>query len=104
MQYLPEMIEMGFDMWTPQANANDIDWMYDNYNKQMTFAFPLVIAPGSSEKEIRRTVDEFVDHYGENGRMMAFIQSDFSDPMQGVIAGDELYNYSLSYYNKLYGR
>ena len=104
MQYLPEMIEMGFDMWNPQSNANDVEWMYENYNKQMTFAFPLVIEPGSTEKEIRRTVDEFVDHFGANGRVMAFIQSDRSDPSQGAIAMDELYNYSLAYYNKLYGR
>ena len=25
MQYVPEMLEMGIDMWTPQANANDPD-------------------------------------------------------------------------------
>ena len=98
------MIEMGIDMWGPQANANDIDWMFDNYNKQMSFAFPLVIKPGSSEKEIRRTVDEWVDHYGANGRILASIQADFRDPQQGAIAADELYNYSLAFYNKLYGR
>lgn len=103
-QYIPMMIEMGIDMWGPQANANDIDWMFDNYNKQMSFAFPLVIKPGSSEKEIRRTVDEWVDHYGANGRILASIQADFRDPQQGAIAADELYNYSLAYYNKLYGR
>ena len=104
MQYIPEMIEMGIDMWTPQANANDIEWMHETYGKQMSFAFPLVVAPGSSEQEIRRTVDEFVDHFGGNGRIMAFIQADFRDPQQGAIAADELYNYSLAYYNKLYGR
>ncbi len=104
MQYLPEMIEMGFDMWTPQANANDIEWMYENYNKQISFAFPLVIPRDAEEKEIRRTVREFVDHFGGNGRMMAFIQSDYTKPMQGQIAQDELYHYSLEYYNKLYKR
>ena len=104
MQYIPEMIEMGIDMWTPQANANDPDWMHETYGKQMSFAFPLNIPPHSSEKEIRRLVDEFVDHFGGNGRVMAWIMADFADPQQGAIAHDELYNYSLAYYNKLYGR
>ena len=104
MQYIPEIIEMGFDMWGPQANANDIDWMYEKYNKQMSFAFPLVIPKGANEKETRRAVREFVDHYGANGRVLASIQSDRSNPLQGQIAQEELYNYSLEYYNKLYGR
>ena len=49
-------------------------------------------------------MDEWVDHYGVNGRILASIQADFRDPQQGAIAADELYNYSLAYYNKLYGR
>lgn len=104
MQYVPEMIEMGVDMWTPQDNANDVEWLHQNYGKQMSFAFPLVIEPGSSEQEIRRAVRDFVDHFGENGRIMASIRADMSDPNQTTIACDELYNYSLEYYNKLYGR
>ena len=71
MQYVPEMIEMGIDMWTPQANANDVDWLHETYGKQMSFAFPLEIPAGSDEKEIRRRVREFVDHFGSNGRIMA---------------------------------
>ena len=103
-QYVPEMIEMGVDMWTPQANANNVELLHEKYGKQMSFAFPLVIVPGSSEQEIRRTVRDFVDHFGENGRIMAFVKSDFTNPTEGMIASDELYNYSLEYYNKLYNR
>ena len=58
----------------------------------------------AKEEEIRRAVRDFVDHFGENGRVMAFIMTDMTDPMQDVIARDELYHYSLEYYNKLYGR
>ncbi len=104
MQYVPEMIEMGIDMWTPQANANDPDWLHENYGKQMTFAFPLVIPPEADEQETRRRVREFVDHYGENGRIMASVQAGRANPLQGQIAREELYHYSLEYYNKLYHR
>jgi len=104
MQYVPEMIEMGIDMWTPQANANDVEWLHETYGKQMSFAFPLEIPAGSEEAEIRRRVREFVDHFGGNGRIMAAIRADWSDPNQSRIAHEELYNYSLEYYNKLYNR
>ena len=70
----------------------------------VSFAFPMVIPKGANEKETRRAVREFVDHYGANGRVLASIQSDRSNPLQGQIAQEELYNYSLEYYNKLYGR
>ncbi len=104
MQYVPEMIEMGIDMWTPQANANDVEWLHETYGKQMSFAFPLEIPAGSDEKEIRRRVREFVDHFGGNGRIMASIRTARGDAQAGAIARDELYNYSLAYYNKLYNR
>lgn len=104
MQYLPEMVEMGIDMWTPQANANDPDLMHREWGTKISFGFPLMIAHDWKEEEIRRAVRDFVDHFGENGRVMAFIMTDMTDPMQDVIARDELYHYSLEYYNKLYGR
>ncbi len=104
MQYVPEMIELGIDMWTPQSNANDLDFLYDTYGKQMTFCFPLVIDPSWKEPEIRKAVREFVDRYGETGRVLAQIATDMHDPKQDEIARDELFNYSLAYYNKLYHR
>ncbi|SFB32760.1 Uroporphyrinogen decarboxylase (URO-D) [Acetitomaculum ruminis DSM 5522] len=104
IQYVPEMIEMGIDMWNPQLFINEPDLLHSKYGKQMTFAFPLTIEHGWGEEEIRKATRDFVDHFGENGRVMAFIMTDMSDPKQGEIAHDELYNYSLEYYNKLYGR
>ena len=62
------------------------------------------IAPDWDEARIRKEVREFVDRFGENGRVMLWIMTDMSKPEQEVIARDELYNYSLQYYNKLYGR
>ena len=104
IQYIPEMLEMGIDMWTPQLVINDPDYLHNNWGKRMTFAFPLNIPHGAKEDEVRRLVRDFVDHFGENGRVMAFIMTDMTDPAQDEIARDELYNYSLEYYNRLYQR
>lgn len=104
IQYIPEMLEMGVDMWTPQFVINDPDYLHEHWGRQMTFTFPLNIAPGWGEEEIRKAVRDFVDHFGGNGRVMCMIQTDMTDPKQEEIARDELYEYSLSYYNKLYGR
>jgi len=104
VQYVPEMIEMGIDMWNPQLVINDPDFLHSTYGKQMTFCFPLNIPHGADEAETRKHVRDFVDHFGENGRVMAWIMTDMTNPNQNVWAADELYNYSLEYYNKLYGR
>ncbi|NLM46760.1 MAG: methyltransferase [Firmicutes bacterium] len=104
IQYVPMMIEMGIDMWTPQYNANDLDYLYTHYGKDMTFAFPLILKPDWQEGEIRKAVRDFVDRYGETGRVMCWIMTENNNAEQEKIARDELYHYSLAYYNKLYGR
>ncbi len=104
IQYIPEMLEMGIDMWTPQLKINDPDFLHTHWGKQMTFTFPLEIEHDWKEEEIRKAVRDFVDRFGENGRVMCWIMTDNTDPKQEEIARDELYNYSLEYYNKLYGR
>ena len=103
-QYLPEMIEMGVDYWNPQHRANDYDELFEKWNTQMSFAFDIDIPHGADEEEIRKRVRDFVDHFGGNGRILASIMTDFTDPSQTDIARDELYHYSLEYYNKLYHR
>jgi len=102
IQYVPEMLEMGIDMWTPQANANDLDRLHDEYNHDMTFCFPIDPEPDWSEEKIRSEVRAFVDHFGDNGRMMCWIRT--FDQKQAAIGRDELYSYSLKYYNEKYGR
>ncbi|MFV0528514.1 MAG: uroporphyrinogen decarboxylase family protein [Lachnospiraceae bacterium] len=104
IQYIPEMLQMGIDMWTPQQEINDPDYLHRTYGKDMTFAFFLEIKPEEQEAQIRSRIRDFVDHYGENGRCMPWIMTDMSRPEQDVIARDELYHYSLEYYNKLYHR
>ena len=102
MQYVPLMIEMGIDHWTPQWRCNDLDFLYDTYGDKMTFTIPLFLPEKADENEIRKMVRDYVDRYGEKGRTIAWIMTD--DPAQEKTAADELYNYSLEYYNKLYGR
>ncbi|MCD8363470.1 MAG: methyltransferase [Lachnospiraceae bacterium] len=104
VQYVPEMIEMGIDMWTPQAVINDPDFLYENYGDKMTYCFQVIIDNTESEAEIRKKMRDFVDHFGAKGRCMPWIRTDRSVPSQEVVARDELYHYSLEYYNKLYNR
>ena len=102
IQYIPEMLEMGVDYWYPQHRANPYDELY-KYNDRLSFAFDIDIPAGVDEAETRRYVRDFVDHYGEHGRMLASLLT-VTDPKQQEAAMDELYNYSLEYYNKLYHR
>ena len=102
MQYVPLMIEMGINSWTPQQRCNDMDFLYDTYGDKMSFTIALNIPNGASEEATRRTVRNFVDRYGDTGRTVAWLSAD--DPATKAIAADELYNYSLEYYGKLYKR
>jgi len=101
MQYLPEMVELGVDMWNPQWNCNDPDYIFENFGDKITFPYPLRLNGDMNEADIRKAVRDFVDHYGSKGRAMC---SAFLAPDKRSIVSDELYHYSLEYYNKLYGR
>ncbi len=106
IDYVPFMIEMGIDMWTPQQVINDPDYLHATYGREMSFAFavPGLDAPGLTEEQVRRAVRDFVDTYGENGRVMAQLRLPPQYADRAAWARDELYNYSLEYYNKLYNR
>ncbi len=102
MQYVPLMIEMGVNMWTPQYRCNDIDFLYETYGDKMSFTIPLMIEQGLGEKAVRQKVRDFVNRYGEKGRMFAWIMC--ADLKDNAAATEELYEYSLEYYKNLFGR
>ena len=102
MQYVPYMIEMGIDCWTPQWRCNDMDWLYDTYGDKMSFTIPVVVPENGSEAEIRKATRDFVERYGATGRTLALVR--FADKKIQSIVEDELVNYSHEYYNKLYNR
>lgn len=106
IQYVPEMVEMGIDMWTPQNNNNDPYELYEKYGDVMTFCFWLPLDSAWSEEETRSAVRKFVDDFGAKGRCMPWLMGDMENPNPQVEAWarDELYTYSLDYYNRLYGR
>ena len=101
IQYVPEMIELGIDMWTPQVGINEPDFLVEHYGDKMTFAFDMPIAPDATESQIRQQTRDFVDRFGAKGRVMCWIMG---TPEQSAIANDELYTYSSAYYKKLYNR
>jgi hypothetical protein len=96
-QYVPYMIDMGIDMWTPQA-INDSDMLKEKYGDKMAFCFAVkgLDAPDITEEKARKIIREFVDKYAPGGRTMA--QIFMTDPKIQAIALDELYKYSLEYY------
>jgi len=106
MDYVPMMLEMGVDMWTPQDGVNDPDFLVPEYGDKMAFAFRVkgINGPGVTEEQVRRAVRDFVDTYGKCGRVMAQLRVDPEYSERLPWARDELYNYSLEYYNKLYDR
>ena len=102
MQYVPMMIEMGVDMWSPQARANDMDFLYDTYGEQMTWTIPLDLSQIHDAEKAVESVHRFVDRYGETGRVLADIISPDAEIL--ALAREELFRYSYDKYNKMYGR
>lgn len=102
MAYVPTMLEMGVDHWTPQRGVNDMDWLYDNYGKEMTFTISLELPSGLTQDERNARIHGFVDRYGETGRVMCRLSCENPDDLTD--AENELVAYSFDYYNKLYNR
>lgn len=102
MAYVPTMLEMGVDHWTPQRGVNDMDWLYDNYGKEMTFTISLDLPSGLTPDERNARIHGFVDRYGETGRVMCRLSCENPDDLTD--AENELVAYSFDYYNKLYNR
>lgn len=102
IQYVPEMIEMGIDLWSPQLTVNDPDELYQKFGDKMSFTFDLCIDKNDDDSRIHDKVCSFVDHYGATGRVMASARG--VTPEQRTVIAEELYRYSLNYYNKLYNR
>ncbi|NLW71119.1 MAG: methyltransferase [Eubacteriaceae bacterium] len=102
IQYVPMMIEMGIDMWSPQENLNPPDELFEKYNEQMSFTFGVrgLDKPEMTENEVRKVVRDFVDKYGKNGRVLASVFAPRETPERGKWAREELHNYSLEYYDK----
>ena len=93
---------MGIDMWTPQENLNPPDELFEKFNDRISFAFAVngLDKPEMTENDVRKVVRDFVDKYGKNGRVLASLRTPFNAPERAVWARDELFNYSLEYYDK----
>ena len=102
MQYVPLMIRLGINVWTPQARCNDLDFLYDTYGDRMTFTIPLRIRAGLSSDERKAAVRAYVDRYAPKGRVLCMISCEDRKDAKEVEA--ELVAYSYAFYNKLYGR
>ncbi len=98
MDYVPYMIEMGFDLWAPQQHINDYDHLYKTYNDKMAFAFIVPLNPGMNEAEVRACCRDFVERYGESRRVMAWIRGDLCPPAHINAAREEIFNHSLNLY------
>ena len=101
-QYVPLMIEMGIDHWTPQWRCNNLDFLYETYGEQMSFTIPLNIPDGSSEDDVRGFVKEFVDRYCKTGRI--FAHTICNDKELLAFTNEEIFRYSYEVYNRIYGR
>jgi hypothetical protein len=97
-QYVPMMIELGIDWWSPQP-INDFDYLTSNFGDRMAFTVPIpgINDPDMAESEVRKAVRDYVDKYGKY-RVVATIQN--MNPELQAAAGDELYKYSLEFYAK----
>ena len=102
-QYIDEIIEMGFDAWTPQP-INNLDNLTAKYGDKISLT---VTIPGldkaATEAEVRACVRTFVDEYApRGGRVVANGISALKarDNDLATAAMEELYYDSLAYYAK----
>jgi hypothetical protein len=96
-QYIDEIVEMGCDAWTPQAN-NDFDMLTGKYGNAITLTVPMKgVETAGSPEEARRLVRAFVDKYAPRGRIVAGKLFAAPDEIRDA-AYEELYYYSSEYY------
>lgn len=96
-QYIEEIIEMGFDAWTPQ-DINNFDMLTEKYGHKIAITVPVAgLDKATSEDSARKLVREFVDKYAPRGRVLAGFMRNL-DATIADAAKDELYNYSTAYY------
>jgi len=100
MDYVPFMIEMGFDLWAPQQFINDYDLLYERYSDKMAFAFIVPLRKDMDEAEVRRTCRDFVLRYGGNRRIMAWIRGDLCPAEHLDAAREEIFLVSSEMYSK----
>jgi hypothetical protein len=98
-QYIEEIVEMGFDAWTPQA-INDFDMLTRKYAEKISITVPIDgIDAAKSEKEAREIVRKWVDTFAPRGKLVAG-PIETPDPKIRNAALEELYNYSSEFYAK----
>ena len=100
MVLVPLMIKMGIDMWAPQPSANDFDYLFNNYNEEISFAFGVPLTADMNEEEVKQACRNFVDKFGPNGRVMAWVRRGSCKPEYMDIANQEIVRYSMEYYAK----
>ena len=100
MDYVPYMIEMGFDLWAPQQQINDYDLLYEQYNDKMAFAFMVPLHKEMNEAQVRSACREFVLRYGDSRRIMAWVRGDMCPTEFLSAARDEIFECSLEHYRK----
>lgn len=95
-QYMPFIKEMGFDIWTPQS-INNSEMLKEKYGDDFCFCFAVtgLDDPSITEEQARTIIRDFVDKYAHGGRTMAQIMA---PPHLVKPCLDELYNYSLKFY------
>jgi hypothetical protein len=98
-QYIEEFLEMGLDAWTPQTN-NDLDMLTEKYADRIALTAPIEgIEDAKTEADARALVRAFVDKYAPRGRIVA-APVRLGDAALDDAVYDELYHYSLAYYEK----
>jgi len=98
-QYIDEIVEMGFDAWTPQP-INDFDMLTRKYGEKIAITVPIAgVDTATSENEAREHVRKFVDTFAPRGKIVA---NAFMNPNAEIVkaAQEELYNYSSEFYAK----
>lgn len=72
MQIIPDLVEIGVDILEPVMVCNDVEWILDNYGKQICVAGGVdnqrIERPDASEEDIIAEAHRCIDTYAKRGR------------------------------------
>ena len=88
------MIECGVDIYAPQANANEVDKMYEDFGDQIMLGITPEINAHASEMEVQEFCKRFVDHFAKDFKTRPIYTEDaFFMEFPPTLRGN-LYRYS----------
>ncbi len=92
---VPVFIEAGIDTWQMQANANDVQSVYEKYGDKIVVQVPIPEFDLEDEKAAVQAARNYVDNYCKPGKPTMMIGR---NALTSLVFAEEVYSYSRKHY------